>query len=146
MSKIQKALQALQKAQAGAEPKSNTPGPSESIRQPRTLIAHGVDLANNLRQQDLAVRSGHWPLFRYDPRQGSRGKNPLHLDSRKPTLPFRDFASTEARFSVLWRSHPDAAERMLRQTESDIAALYRHYEQLAAMPGASKRSAEEDKS
>lgn len=60
MSKIQKALQALQKAQAGAEPKSNAPGPSESIRQPRTLIAHGVDLPE---ERTSAVRDNYTQPF-----------------------------------------------------------------------------------
>ncbi|MGD8588524.1 MAG: pyruvate:ferredoxin (flavodoxin) oxidoreductase, partial [Chromatiales bacterium] len=63
-------------------------------------IAHGVDLSNNLRQQDLAVASGHWPLFRYDPRRVAQGENPLHIDSKEPSIPYRDFANTETRFSV----------------------------------------------
>ncbi|UCE88962.1 MAG: 4Fe-4S binding protein, partial [Pseudomonadota bacterium] len=96
-------------------------------------IAHGVDLSYNLRQQDLAVRSGHWPLLRYDPRRVAHGKNPLHLDYAKPTLPFRDFAATEARFAVLWRTHPDAAEKYLQRAQSDAMERYYHYSQLAEL-------------
>ena len=44
-------------------------------------IAHGVDMSNNHRQQNLAVKSGHWPLFRFDPDKIKQGKNPMHLDS-----------------------------------------------------------------
>jgi len=119
------------------------PGPSLIIAY-SPCIAHGVDLSNNLRQQQLAVHSGHWPLFRYDPRRAEGGRNPLHLDSKRPTVPFRDFAVTEARFSVLWRTHPDDAEQFLKQTERDIMARYRHYEQLAALPVGEVEDAGED--
>jgi pyruvate-ferredoxin/flavodoxin oxidoreductase len=97
-------------------------------------IAHGVDLSNNLRQQDMAVRSGHWTLFRFDPRRAAQGKNPLHLDSPKPSVPYRDYVLTEARFSVLTRTHPEAAERFLNKAQSDAIRRYHHYEELAALP------------
>jgi pyruvate-ferredoxin/flavodoxin oxidoreductase len=91
-----------------------------------------VDLSNNLRQQSLAVRSGHWPLFRYDPRRAEQGKNPLHLDSAEPSIPYRDYAATETRFSVLWRTHPEAAERLMREAQADVEARYRHFQELAS--------------
>jgi len=94
-------------------------------------IAHGVDLSNNLRQQDLAVNSGHWPLFRYDPRKIDKGENPLHVDNKEPTVPYRDFISTETRFSVLQRTHPDAAERFLQQAQKQVKTRFHLYEQLA---------------
>ncbi|MBN2886060.1 MAG: pyruvate:ferredoxin (flavodoxin) oxidoreductase [Chromatiaceae bacterium] len=94
-------------------------------------IAHGVDLSNNLRQQDLAVNAGHWSLFRYDPRRLASGENPLHMDSKPPTLPYRDFISTETRFSVLNRIHPDAAERYLQLAQQHVRTRFDLYEQLA---------------
>ena len=94
-------------------------------------IAHGVDLSNNLRQQNLAVNSGHWGLFRYDPRKANAGENPLHLDSKKPSIPLRDFVSTETRFSVLERTHPAAAEHFLRQAQKEAESKFFLYEQLA---------------
>nr|VFJ42408.1 MAG: pyruvate-ferredoxin/flavodoxin oxidoreductase [Candidatus Kentron sp. DK] len=96
-------------------------------------IAHGVDMSNNLRQQDLAVNSGHWPLFRYDPRRAEQGENPLHMDSREPSVPYRDFAATEARFSMLAHTHPEDAERYLREAQRVISARYRWYSQLAGI-------------
>jgi pyruvate-ferredoxin/flavodoxin oxidoreductase len=96
-------------------------------------IAHGVDLSNNLRQQNLAVNSGHWGLFRYDPRKAAAGENPLHLDSKKPSIPLRDFVSTETRFSVLERTHPEDAERFLRQAQKDAESRFFLYEQLAQL-------------
>ncbi|MBS3954627.1 MAG: pyruvate:ferredoxin (flavodoxin) oxidoreductase [Methylomicrobium sp.] len=94
-------------------------------------IAHGVDLSNNLRQQDMAVRSGHWPLLRYDPRAADSGHNPLQLDSQKPSIPFRDYAMTEARFSMLSRTHPDESEKFMRQSQQDVNKRYQYYRDLA---------------
>jgi pyruvate-ferredoxin/flavodoxin oxidoreductase len=94
-------------------------------------IAHGVDLSNNLRQQDMAVSSGHWPLYRYDPRKTEKGENPLHIDSRPPSIPYRDYVSTETRFSVLDRTHPEAAERFLRMAQKHVETRFSLYEQLA---------------
>jgi len=97
-------------------------------------IAHGVDLADNLCRQDLAVRSGHWPLLRHDPRRAAEGSNPLHLDSAAPSIAYRDYALTEARFNVLRRTHPEASERLLRAAQADVDARYRHYRSLASLP------------
>ncbi len=94
-------------------------------------IAHGVDLSNNIRQQELAVDSGHWPLFRYDPRRTQQGENPLKMDSKEPSIPYRDFAATETRFSVLQRTHPEDSERFLQQAQKQIKTRYQLYEQLA---------------
>nr|VFK55935.1 MAG: pyruvate-ferredoxin/flavodoxin oxidoreductase [Candidatus Kentron sp. TUN]VFK62092.1 MAG: pyruvate-ferredoxin/flavodoxin oxidoreductase [Candidatus Kentron sp. TUN] len=96
-------------------------------------IAHGVDMSNNLRQQDLAVNSGHWPLFRYDPRRIQQGENPLHMDSKKPSIPYRDFATTETRFNMLAHIHPDDAERYLHEAQRITSSRYRWYAQLAGL-------------
>ena len=97
-------------------------------------IAHGVDLSFNHRQQDLAVKSGHWPLFRYEPARAAAGKNPLHLDSPEPSIPYKDFISTETRFNMLWRSDPDAAEGFLARSQREVRERYHHYKQLADLP------------
>ncbi len=94
-------------------------------------IAHGVDLSNNHRQQKLAVDSGHWPLFRFDPEKGKLGKNPLHMDSKAPSIPYKDYIMTEPRFNMLWRSHPDDAEKFLRQSQHEVQQRYNFYKQLS---------------
>jgi pyruvate-ferredoxin/flavodoxin oxidoreductase len=96
-------------------------------------IAHGVDMSHNHRQQDLAVKSGHWPLLRYDPRLREQGKHPMSVDSAAPSIPFREFARNEARFTVLERQHPDAAERFMAQAESDAKLRHQEYLELAEM-------------
>jgi pyruvate-ferredoxin/flavodoxin oxidoreductase len=97
-------------------------------------IAHGVDLSKNLQQQNLAVKSGYWPLYRFDPRLPATGKNPLQLDSRKPSIPLSDFYKTEARFSVLWRTHPDNAKKYLEAEQVAVHRRFNHLKQLADLP------------
>ena len=96
-------------------------------------IAHGVDMQHNHRQQDLAVKSGHWPLLRYDPRQRDQGKNPLSVDSPAPSIPFSDFARHEARFTVLERLRPDASARFMVQAGQDARLRHQEYVELSAM-------------
>ena len=94
-------------------------------------IAHGVDLSNNIRQQNLAVNAGHWPLFRFDPRRIARGESPLHMDSKPPSIPYEEFAQSETRFAVLFRTHPDAAQRFLAEAQRHVKERFHLYEQLA---------------
>jgi pyruvate-ferredoxin/flavodoxin oxidoreductase len=96
-------------------------------------IAHGVDLSNNHRQQELAVKSGHWPLFRFDPKRIENGENPLHLDSPEPSIPYKEFIQTETRFSMLFYSHPEEAEQFLQQAQEEVLHRYSYYKQLAEL-------------
>ena len=96
-------------------------------------IAHGVDLSNNLRQQDLAVKSGHWPLLRYDPRLREQGRNPLSVDSAAPSIPFSDFAGNEARFTILERLRPDASAAFMAQAGKDARLRHQEYLELSEM-------------
>jgi pyruvate-ferredoxin/flavodoxin oxidoreductase len=119
------------------------PGPSLIIAY-SPCIAHGVDLVNNHRQQQLAVDSGHWPLFRFDPRQAETGKNPLHLDSKPPSIPYKEFALSEARFAMLTRSHPEAAEELLKAAQEEVSERYHRYEQFAELAWAWDEDEAED--
>ncbi|WP_146610665.1 hypothetical protein, partial [Rhodoblastus acidophilus] len=78
------------------------PGPSLIIAYSH-CIAHGYDLTMGLDQQKAAVQSGHWPLMRFDPRLWDEGKNPFQLDSKAPTIPFKQYAYNEARYTMLVR-------------------------------------------
>ncbi len=108
------------------------PGPSLIIAY-SPCIAHGIDLKDNHQQQKLAVRTGHWPLFRFDPRRFAEGKNPMQMDSKKPDLPLKEFVQTETRFSMLWRSNPKRAEELLATAQEEVEERYHHYEQLAGL-------------
>ena len=61
-------------------------------------IAHGFDLVNGPTQTKAAVESGHWPLYRFDPRLITQGKAPLQMDSRIPTLDIREYLLKETRY------------------------------------------------
>ena len=87
-------------------------------------------MSDMMGHQKMAAESGYWPLYRYDPNREQAGDHALHLDSRKPTVPFRDFAMTEARFSMLTRSNPDAASRLMTQAQQDIDDRWHLYEQM----------------
>jgi pyruvate-ferredoxin/flavodoxin oxidoreductase len=94
-------------------------------------IAHGYDMLYNLRQQELAVKSGHWPLFRFDPRLADAGGNPFKLDSAAPSRPISDFMESETRFAMLARSHPEAAQRFLAAAQHDAERRFKAYQDMA---------------
>jgi len=96
-------------------------------------IAHGVDLKNNLQQQVMAVRSGHWPLYRFDPRRLADNLNPLQLDSRQPDIALKDYYMSETRFSILWRTHPDVAEQFVKAEQKAVLKRYQHLLKLSQL-------------
>src|SRR5690606_6383389 len=67
-------------------------------------IAHGIDMRRGLEQQKLAVQSGAWPLYRYNPAREAEGKNPLTLDSKAPSIPLEQYLYNETRFRMLLQS------------------------------------------
>ncbi len=95
-------------------------------------IAHGIEIKDGLSQQRKAVASGHWPLFRFDPRLAIDGSFPLQLDSKKPSIPFGDYAYEETRYRVLKTLDPEAAARLAGEAQHDIDARWKLYETLAA--------------
>jgi pyruvate-ferredoxin/flavodoxin oxidoreductase len=96
-------------------------------------INHGIDMALGMEQQKLAVNSGHWPLFRYNPALAAEGKNPFSLDSKAPSISLDKYIYNETRYKMLVQSNEEAAERLLKLGQEDIKARWRWYEQLAAM-------------
>jgi pyruvate-ferredoxin/flavodoxin oxidoreductase len=98
-------------------------------------IAHGYDMSMGLNQQKNAVLSGYWPLMRYNPGLREQGKNPFQLDSKAPSIPFRQYAYNEARYTMLVRSNPLAARELLKMAQDDVERQWRVYSNRAAMPG-----------
>jgi pyruvate-ferredoxin/flavodoxin oxidoreductase len=95
-------------------------------------IAHGINMTKGLEQQKLGVNSGYWPIFRYNPKLIDEGKPPLHLDSRAPSIPLKDYMYRETRFKMLTKSNPVEAERLLKLAQQDVKNRWRRYEHLAA--------------
>jgi len=96
-------------------------------------IAHGYNLVNGYNHQKQAVDSGCWPLYRFDPRLKEKGKNPLQLDSKAPTLDFEEYAYSENRYRTLRQSKPEAAEQLIKLAKNDAAQRYALMEQLAKL-------------
>jgi len=108
------------------------PGPSLIIAYSH-CIAHGYDLVKGLEQQKLAVQSGFWPLFRYNPDLVEEGKNPLLIDSKKPTISFKDYAYNETRYRMLLQSDEQRAEALMKLAQEDVESRWELYQQMAAM-------------
>ncbi|MBE0596153.1 MAG: pyruvate:ferredoxin (flavodoxin) oxidoreductase [Desulfuromonadales bacterium] len=96
-------------------------------------IAHGIDMASGVDGCKEAVNSGHWPLFRYDPRQAEQGKNPLQLDSKEPTISFEDYAGRQNRYRVLQKANPAEAGRLMKEANRITANRFDLYKKLAEM-------------
>ncbi|MEJ2274511.1 MAG: pyruvate:ferredoxin (flavodoxin) oxidoreductase, partial [Woeseiaceae bacterium] len=94
-------------------------------------IAHGYDLQFGLRQQQLAVASGYWPLIRYNPALRAAGQKPFVLDSPRPNVPLQDYAYNENRYAVLRKTHPDEAERLMKLAQETVNRRWSTYEYLS---------------
>jgi pyruvate-ferredoxin/flavodoxin oxidoreductase len=94
-------------------------------------IAHGYDLAYGMEQQKAAVNSGYWPLFRFNPSLVAQGKNPFMLDSRAPSIALKDYIYNETRYTMLAKSDPDEAKRLLELAQEDVAGRWKLYDYLA---------------
>ena len=97
-------------------------------------IAHGYDLVHGLDQQKAAVNSGHWPLFRYNPALAAEGKNPFLLDSKAPTIALKDYVYNETRYTMLAKSKPEEAKKLLELAQHDVSERFKLYEHWASMP------------
>lgn len=117
------ALKAIKEAE-------NYKGPSILIAYSQ-CIAHGFNLENGIEQQKLAVKSGAWPLYRYNPELTKSGLNPMQLDSEKPTIPFKEYALNETRFKSLMAIDPEAFDQLMKEAQEDINWRFAQYEKLA---------------
>lgn len=96
-------------------------------------IAHGFDMAKGLEQQKLAVQSGHWPMYRYDPRLAEQGQNPLIIESKEPSIPLSQYAYNETRYKMLTQLDEERAEELMREAQHDAKSRWTLYQQMAAM-------------
>ncbi len=113
---------------------------AESYQGPSLIIAYSHCINQGLtqmkfgfHQQQLAVDSGAWTLYRYDPRLIAQGKNPLQLDSKEPKTDIKEFMYNEVRFRTLTQSNPEEAARLLDLARADAVARWNQYKQMAAM-------------
>jgi pyruvate-ferredoxin/flavodoxin oxidoreductase len=114
---------------------------AESYRGPSLVIAyshcvaHGYDLIHGADQQKLAVDSGIWPLYRFDPRRVAQGLPPLQLDSGAPKGPAaaHEYMRNETRFRMVEKQDPERFKRFLETASRQAAQRYAVYQQLAGV-------------
>src|SRR6266516_3232660 len=94
-------------------------------------IAHGIEMRRALDQQKLAVQTGYWQLYRYNPTLADDGKNPLTIDSKEPTVPLEEFAYNETRYRMLLQSSETRADTLMQLAKEDVKRRWDHYQQLA---------------
>ncbi len=108
---------------------------AESYEGPALIIAysncieHGYDLRYGVEQQRLAVASGYWPLYRYDPRL--KDHNPLQLDAVDNRIPLSEYLKRENRFQILTKTQPQRAERLLQRAQEAVNRRVALYKKLA---------------
>jgi pyruvate-ferredoxin/flavodoxin oxidoreductase len=105
-------------------------------------IAHGINMAKGLESQKLAVDSGYWPLFRYNPESALEGKNPLKLDSKAPKIKLEDYIYKETRYKMLTKSHPNEAKKLLAGAQEEVIKKWKFYEQMASFEVGSNGSSD----
>jgi len=86
-----------------------------------------------LKQQDLAVKSGVWPLYRYNPDLTLQGENPLSIDSKEPSIPVEEYAYNETRYRMLLQSNEQRAEMLMQKAQQDATSRWMLYQQMANM-------------
>jgi pyruvate-ferredoxin/flavodoxin oxidoreductase len=96
-------------------------------------IAHGINMTRGTEQQRKAVLSGYWPLVRFNPALIKEGKNPLHLDSKAPTISLEEYVYSENRFRSLKAMNPQRTKKLLEESQKEVVRRFRKYEYLANM-------------
>jgi pyruvate-ferredoxin/flavodoxin oxidoreductase len=107
------------------------PGPSLIIAYSH-CIAHGIDMGRATDNHELAVNSGHWVLYRYDPRRAAKGKNPLQIDSKKPSIPITDYMNAETRYRMLTKADPERSRMLAEMAQKAVEERWARYQHLAA--------------
>lgn len=98
-------------------------------------INHGIikGMGKAQEEMDLAVKSGYWPLYRYNPDLKKEGKNPFTLDSKDPDGSLQDFLSGEVRYASLKKSFPEEAEKLSKQLEVEYLERFEALKRMAAV-------------
>jgi pyruvate-ferredoxin/flavodoxin oxidoreductase len=110
------------------------PGPALIIAYAPCML-HGYDLSQGLEQQKLAVQTGHWPLYRFDPRRIGAGEPPLKLDSGAPKVELPKYVYNEVRYRMLQTANPERAKQLMRNAQRQVQARCALYEHLAKVVG-----------
>ena len=112
---------------------------AESYDGPSIVIAyapcinHGLDMSMTQKEEKLAVDSGYWILYRYDPRLKEEGKNPLQLDSKEPSVDVTELLDNERRYSSLKHNFPENYDQYRSEMEKFVKERYDKYKKMAEL-------------
>ena len=119
------ALRAIREAEA-------YPGPSLIIAY-APCINHGINMGRAQEEEKRAVQAGYWTLYRYNPQMADEGKNPLIVDSKAPSMDYREFLMGENRYRRLAASHPDLADNLFSRQEEESKERLEYYDKLSKL-------------
>jgi pyruvate-ferredoxin/flavodoxin oxidoreductase len=108
-------------------------------------IEHGYELGSGLDQQKLAVDTGFWPLYRFDPRRVAAGEPGLKLDSAVPKLALAKLWAAERRFQALAASDPEHCQAILEAAQDEVTSKFALYQRMSTetvKPAATAKPAE----
>jgi pyruvate-ferredoxin/flavodoxin oxidoreductase len=94
-------------------------------------INHGIDMGKSQIEEKRAVESGYWQLYRYNPMLVKEGKNPFIMDSKEPSMEYKEFLEGEERYTSLMKLYPDAANKLFKQAAEDSKERLLNYKRLA---------------
>ena len=106
------------------------PGPSIIIAY-SPCINHGIDMSKAQAEQKLAVDTGYWILYRFNPLLAKEGKNPFQLDSREPKLEYDAFLKNEVRYKTLVQQFPEIAKELFARAAVESRKRYEAYKKMA---------------
>ena len=112
------------------------PGPSIIIAY-APCINHGIKkgMSKAQTEEELAVKSGYWHNFRYNPALKAEGKDAFILDSKEPSESYQDFLDGEVRYNSLKRSNPEKAARLFEMSENQAKERYEYLKKLITLYG-----------
>ncbi|MBC7361318.1 MAG: pyruvate:ferredoxin (flavodoxin) oxidoreductase [Candidatus Aminicenantes bacterium] len=110
---------------------------AEAYEGPSLIIAyspcinHGIDMSKSQQEEKLAVETGYWILYRYNPMLAKEGKNPFILDSKEPKLDYETFLKNEIRYRSVLQDYPDIARKLFAQAAEEAKKRFEYYKKLA---------------
>jgi len=110
---------------------------AESYKGPSLIIAyapcinHGIDMSRTQEEEKLAVDTGYWLLYRYNPVLSQERKNPFIMDSKEPKVDYQDFLDNETRYRTLVQQYPKEAEKLFKQAAEEAKKRYDEYKKMS---------------
>jgi pyruvate-ferredoxin/flavodoxin oxidoreductase len=94
-------------------------------------INHGINMSKSQDEMKLAVETGYWTLYRFNPELKKEGKNPFQLDSKEPTKDPQEFIDNEVRYKALDKQFPQEAEKLQALLKADLKERWARLKKLA---------------